>query len=125
MGKNKLRPALAAFLLMLTMSLLSTALSFFVSPVCADLGFGRGSDPPAEKRSFSDFPKENNRIFALRRRILLGKNPRAGQCPAPTGHETAETQKEMTLDLSANHSDCRGSFHEVVGFQHFRNLSFL
>ena len=33
----------AAFLLMLTMSLLSTALSFFVSPVCADLGFGRGS----------------------------------------------------------------------------------
>ena len=43
MGKNKLRPALAAFLLMLTMSLLSTALSFFVSPVCADLGFGRGS----------------------------------------------------------------------------------
>ena len=28
---------------MLTMSLLSTALSFFVSPVCADLGFGRGS----------------------------------------------------------------------------------
>ena len=43
MGKNQLRPALAAFLLMLTMSLLSTALSFFVSPVCADLGFGRGS----------------------------------------------------------------------------------
>ena len=39
MGKNKMRPALAAFLLMLTMSLLSTALSFFVSPVCADLGF--------------------------------------------------------------------------------------
>ena len=30
MGKNKLHPALAAFLLMLTMSLLSTALSFFV-----------------------------------------------------------------------------------------------
>ena len=43
MGKNQLRPALAAFLLMMTMSLLSTALSFFVSPVCADLGFGRGS----------------------------------------------------------------------------------
>ena len=34
MGKNNLRPALAAFLLMLTMSLLSTALSFFGSPVC-------------------------------------------------------------------------------------------
>ena len=30
-------------MLMLTMSLLSTALSFFVAPVCADLGFGRGS----------------------------------------------------------------------------------
>ena len=43
MEKNQLRPALAAFLLMMTMSLLSTALSFFVSPVCADLGFGRGS----------------------------------------------------------------------------------
>lgn len=43
MGKNHLRPAFSAFVLMLTMSLLSTALSFFVAPVCADLGFGRGS----------------------------------------------------------------------------------
>lgn len=43
MNKNNLRPAFAAFLLMLTMSLLSAALSFFVAPVCADLGFGRGS----------------------------------------------------------------------------------
>ena len=43
MDKKQLRPALSAFLLMLTMSLLSTALSFFVAPVCADLGFGRGS----------------------------------------------------------------------------------
>lgn len=43
MNKNNLRPALAAFLLMLTMSLLSTALSFFVAPICADLGFGRGT----------------------------------------------------------------------------------
>ena len=43
MAKNQLRPALSAFVLMLTMSLLSTALSFFVSPVCEDLGFGRGS----------------------------------------------------------------------------------
>lgn len=43
MTRNQLRPALSAFLLMLTMSLLSTALSFFVAPVCADLGFGRGS----------------------------------------------------------------------------------
>lgn len=43
MDKKHLRPALSAFLLMLTMSLLSTALSFFVAPVCADLGFGRGS----------------------------------------------------------------------------------
>ena len=32
---------------------------------------------PAEKRSFSDFPKKNNRIFALRRWILLWQNPRA------------------------------------------------
>jgi MFS family permease len=43
MGKNQTRPALSAFLLMLTMSLLTTALSFFVAPVCEDLGFGRGS----------------------------------------------------------------------------------
>lgn len=43
MDKSQFRPALSAFLLMLTMSLLSTALSFFVSPVCEDLGFGRGS----------------------------------------------------------------------------------
>lgn len=38
-----LRPAFSAFLLMLTISLLSTGLSFFVAPVCEDLGFGRGS----------------------------------------------------------------------------------
>ena len=43
MARNQFRPALSAFLLMLTMSLLSTALSFFVVPVCSDLGFGRGS----------------------------------------------------------------------------------
>jgi len=43
MAKTQFRPASSAFLLMLTMSLLSTALSFFVVPVCADLGFGRGS----------------------------------------------------------------------------------
>lgn len=43
MTKNALRPAFSAFLLMLTMSLMSTGLSFFVAPVCADLGFGRGS----------------------------------------------------------------------------------
>ena len=43
MEKTQLRPAGSAFLLMLTMSLLSTALSFFVAPVCSDLGFGRGS----------------------------------------------------------------------------------
>ena len=40
MVKNQFRPALSAFLLMVTMSLLSTALSFFVVPVCEDLGFG-------------------------------------------------------------------------------------
>lgn len=43
MSKTMFRPAASAFLLMVTMSLLSTALSFFVVPVCADLGFGRGS----------------------------------------------------------------------------------
>ncbi len=37
------RPAGAAFLLMFAMALTSTALSFFVSPVCEALGFGRGS----------------------------------------------------------------------------------
>lgn len=43
MQKRDLRPAVSAFFLMLTMSLISTALAFFVEPVCADLGFGRGS----------------------------------------------------------------------------------
>lgn len=43
MSRKHLRPAFAAFILMVTMSLLSTGLSFFVSPVCEDLGFGRGS----------------------------------------------------------------------------------
>ena len=43
MAKTQFRPAASAFLLMVTMSLISTALSFFVAPVCADLGFGRGS----------------------------------------------------------------------------------
>lgn len=37
------RPALAAFLLMMAMALTTTALSFFVGPVCEALGFGRGS----------------------------------------------------------------------------------
>ena len=32
---------------------------------------------PAEKRSFSDFPKGNIHVFALRRWILLRQNPRA------------------------------------------------
>lgn len=43
MEKKHIRPAASAFLLMVTMSLLSTALSFFVEPVCEALGFGRGS----------------------------------------------------------------------------------
>lgn len=43
MAKTQFRPAASAFLLMLTMSLISTGLSFFVVPVCAELGFGRGS----------------------------------------------------------------------------------
>lgn len=38
-----LRPAIAAFLLMMAMALTTTALSFFVSPVCDALQIGRGS----------------------------------------------------------------------------------
>lgn len=37
------RPAFAAFLLMMAMALTTTALSFFVAPVCDELGLGRGS----------------------------------------------------------------------------------
>lgn len=40
---NHLRPALSAFLLMMAMALTTTALSFFVTPVCDSLGLGRGS----------------------------------------------------------------------------------
>ena len=36
-------PAAAAFLLMMAMALTTTALSFFVTPVCSELGIGRGS----------------------------------------------------------------------------------
>lgn len=38
-----LRPFAAAFLLMMAMAVTTSALSFFVSPVCEALGFGRGS----------------------------------------------------------------------------------
>lgn len=38
-----LRPSAAAFLLMMAMAITTSALSFFVSPVCEDLGIGRGS----------------------------------------------------------------------------------
>ena len=37
------RPAAAAFLLMMSMALTTTALSFFVTPVCEELSLGRGS----------------------------------------------------------------------------------
>lgn len=40
---NALRPTIAAFLLMMAMALTTSALSFFVSIVCDDLGIGRGS----------------------------------------------------------------------------------
>lgn len=43
MKKKPFLPAASAFLLMIAMSSLSTALSFFVTPVCEELGFGRGS----------------------------------------------------------------------------------
>ncbi len=41
--KSSLRPSLAAFLLMMAMAVTSSALSFFVGPVCAELDIGRGS----------------------------------------------------------------------------------
>ena len=50
---------------------------------------------PAEKRSFSDFPKENNRIFALRRWILLWQNPRATE-GRPYGYFFDKLQTGMT-----------------------------
>ena len=37
------RPAVAAFLVMMAMALTSSTLSFFLEPVCGDLGVGRGS----------------------------------------------------------------------------------
>ena len=40
---QEFRPALAAFLLMMAMALTTTALSFFVEPVCTALDLGRGS----------------------------------------------------------------------------------
>lgn len=43
MAKSLFCPTVSSFLLMVTMSLISTALSFLVVPVCSDLGFGRGS----------------------------------------------------------------------------------
>lgn len=41
--KSSMLPAVAAFLLMMAMALTTTALSFFVTPVCDGLGIGRGS----------------------------------------------------------------------------------
>lgn len=40
---QEFRPALAAFLLMMAMALTTTALSFFIGPVCESLDIGRGS----------------------------------------------------------------------------------
>lgn len=40
---RRFRPAFAAFLLMMAMALTTTALSFFVAPVCDELALGRGS----------------------------------------------------------------------------------
>lgn len=42
-GLRIYRPAAAAFLQMMSMALTTTALSFFVGPVCRELGFGRGT----------------------------------------------------------------------------------
>ena len=43
MSLRHFRPAVAAFLLMMAMALTTTALSFFVVPVCEELGVGRGA----------------------------------------------------------------------------------
>lgn len=40
---RRFHPATAAFLLMMAMALTTSALSFFVAPVCDELGLGRGS----------------------------------------------------------------------------------
>ncbi|MBQ7000434.1 MAG: MFS transporter [Oscillospiraceae bacterium] len=40
---RSLRPSAAAFLLMMAMAITTSALSFFVTPVCEELGIGRGS----------------------------------------------------------------------------------
>ena len=40
---KELRPSIAAFALMVAMALTTTALSFFIGPVCEELGLGRGS----------------------------------------------------------------------------------
>ena len=40
---SSLRPSAAAFLLTMAMAITTSAVSFFVSPVCEDLGIGRGS----------------------------------------------------------------------------------
>ena len=40
---KELRPSIAAFALMVAMALTTTALSFFLEPVCEELGLGRGS----------------------------------------------------------------------------------
>lgn len=42
-GVRHYRPATAAFLLMMAMALTTTGLSFFVGPVCDELGLGRGA----------------------------------------------------------------------------------
>ena len=43
MNDKQIRPAISAFLLMITMSILTTGISFCVAPVCEDLGFSRAS----------------------------------------------------------------------------------
>ena len=40
---QRFRPAAAAFLTMMSMALTSSTISFFLEPVCGDLGIGRGS----------------------------------------------------------------------------------
>ena len=67
-------------------------------------------------------PTKNTRYRRMSR-YRAGKGSNETGC---TMHALAvgPARREMTLDRSVNHSDDQGSFHEVVGFRHLRNLSF-
>ena len=53
------------------------------------------------KHCFSDFQEENSRIFRLAATNFAEQNPRAGQCPAPTGlfKQTATSRRKFRRDF--------------------------